>query len=66
MTALREISIFRDKINAPLDFVGGVNVARDFTALSLEVMNFLKTWLLKHIRGSDKACGPHLNSMGIR
>jgi hemerythrin len=34
--------------------------------LSLEVMNFLKTWLIKHIQGSDKAYGPHLNSKGIR
>jgi hypothetical protein len=27
----REISIFRNEINALLDFEGGVNVARDFT-----------------------------------
>jgi len=27
----REISTFRNEINALLDFAGGVNVARDFT-----------------------------------
>ena len=34
--------------------------------LSLEVMNFLKNWLVKHIQGSDKAYSPHLNSKGVR
>jgi hemerythrin len=33
--------------------------------LSLEVMNFLKNWLLQHIQGSDKKYGPHLNAQGI-
>jgi len=33
--------------------------------LSLEVMNFLKNWLVNHIQGSDKKYGPHLNSQGI-
>ena len=33
--------------------------------LSMEVMNFLKNWLIKHIQGSDKAYGPHLKSKGI-
>jgi hemerythrin len=33
--------------------------------LSIEVMNFLKEWLLKHIMGCDKKYGPHLNSKGI-
>lgn len=35
-------------------------------ALSLEVMNFLKNWLLTHIQGEDKRYGPYLNSKGIR
>jgi len=34
--------------------------------LSLEVMNFLKNWLINHIQGSDKRYGPHLNAAGIR
>lgn len=34
--------------------------------LSLEVMNFLKNWLVKHIQGSDKKYAPHLNSKGIK
>jgi len=35
-------------------------------ALSLEVMNFLKNWLITHIQGSDKKYGPHLNAKGIQ
>ena len=33
--------------------------------LSLEVMNFLKNWLINHIQGSDKRYGLHLNAAGI-
>jgi len=33
--------------------------------LSLEVMNFLKNWLINHIQGSDRKYGPHLNGKGI-
>ncbi|MGA2002118.1 MAG: bacteriohemerythrin [Terriglobales bacterium] len=33
--------------------------------LSLEVMNFLKNWLINHIRVTDKKYGPYLNSKGI-
>jgi hemerythrin len=36
------------------------------SSLSLEVMNFLKTWLVKHIQGSDKKFGPHLVQHGIK
>ncbi|MTJ80999.1 MAG: bacteriohemerythrin [Telmatospirillum sp.] len=36
------------------------------STLSLEVMNFLKNWLVKHIQGSDKKYGPHLNAKGIK
>ena len=35
------------------------------TAISLEVMTFLKNWLIKHIQGSDKKYGPYLNAKGI-
>lgn len=34
--------------------------------LSLEVLNFLKNWLLKHIQGTDKNYGPFLNAKGVR
>jgi hemerythrin len=34
--------------------------------LSMEVLNFLRKWLLSHIQGSDKRYGPHLNAKGIR
>lgn len=33
--------------------------------LSLEVMNFLKNWLVNHIQGSDQKYGPFLNGKGI-
>ncbi len=33
--------------------------------LSLEVMNFLKNWLVTHIQGEDKKYGPFLNAKGI-
>jgi hemerythrin len=36
------------------------------STLSLEVMNFLKNWLIQHIQGSDKKYGPHLNAQGIQ
>ncbi len=35
-------------------------------ALSMEVMNFLKNWLVKHILGSDKAYGPFLAGKGVK
>ena len=34
--------------------------------LSLEAMQFLKSWLTGHIQGSDQKYGPHLNSKGIQ
>jgi hemerythrin len=33
--------------------------------LSMEVLNFLKSWLLNHIQGTDKKYGAYLNSKGI-
>jgi len=35
------------------------------TTLSLEVMTFLKSWLIDHIQGSDQKYGPHLNGAGF-
>ena len=34
--------------------------------LSMEVMNFLKRWLITHIQGSDKKYAPHLIAKGIK
>ncbi|MFO0589675.1 MAG: bacteriohemerythrin [Polyangiaceae bacterium] len=34
--------------------------------LSMEVMNFLKNWLVKHIMGTDKHYGPYLNARGVK
>ena len=33
--------------------------------LSVEILDFLKDWLIKHILASDKEYGPYLNSKGI-
>jgi hemerythrin len=35
------------------------------STLSLEVLNFLKNWLIKHIQGTDKRYGPFLNGKGV-
>ncbi len=35
-------------------------------AQSMEVMEFLKNWLINHIMGSDKAYAPHLTAKGIK
>lgn len=32
----------------------------------IQITNFLKDWLSKHIMGTDKAYGPFLNSKGVR
>ncbi|MDQ0393473.1 methyl-accepting chemotaxis protein [Labrys monachus] len=37
-----------------------------YSVLSLEVLTFLKKWLVNHIQGSDQRYGSHLNAMGIR
>jgi hemerythrin len=39
---------------------------RNEVGLTIEVMDFLKTWLSKHILGTDKLYGPFLNSKGVR
>ena len=36
-----------------------------FDALSLEMIDFLKTWLHEHVLGSDKKYTAHLNAAGI-
>jgi hemerythrin len=34
--------------------------------LTIEVMDFLKDWLIKHIMGVDKRYAPYLNARGVR
>lgn len=36
------------------------------STLSLEVMNFLKNWLITHIQGTDKKHVPHLHQKGVK
>lgn len=48
-----------------------VDVQRKYHAgatatLSMEVMNFLKNWLVKHIQGSDRKYGVYLNAKGLK
>lgn len=35
------------------------------STISIDVMNFLKNWLDKHIMETDKKYGPYLNSKGV-
>ena len=39
---------------------------RNEVGLTIEVMDFLKNWLSKHILGTDKRYGPFLNAQGVR
>ncbi len=50
----------RQVLDVQQKYKAGVN-----GTLSLEVMNFLKNWLVNHIQGSDQKYGPYLNSKGI-
>ncbi len=36
------------------------------TALSQEVLSFLKSWLVNHIQGQDKRYGPAMKKKGIK
>ncbi len=36
------------------------------TVLTLDVMKFLKSWLVNHIQGTDKKYGPFLAAKGVR
>lgn len=35
-------------------------------SLSGDVMDFLKSWLVNHIQGTDKKYGPHLQAKGVK
>ena len=47
-----------------LEFQDGFNSGK--LAMSMEVMQFLKDWLLSHIQGTDKKYGPFFNENGIK
>lgn len=51
----REHENFKVKIKEFLD-----KKAKGEATLSIEIMNFLKEWLVKHIMGTDKKYGPFL------
>lgn len=46
-----------------LDFQNQYNSGQ--VAITLEVMNFLKEWLVNHILGTDKRFGPFFNENGL-
>jgi hemerythrin len=35
-------------------------------AMSMDILNFLSSWLVDHIKGTDKKYGPFLNERGIK
>lgn len=35
-------------------------------AISMEILNFLSSWLVTHIKGTDKKYGPYLNERGVK
>jgi hemerythrin len=45
------------------DFKNGFDGGELF--LSIDVMDFLSSWLVEHIQGSDKEYGPFLNERGV-
>lgn len=45
------------------DFQQGFD--EDRLMLSIDVMDFLSTWLVEHIKGSDRTFGPFLNERGV-
>ena len=51
-------------INRIMDLQERVNKA-PVAMLNLELMSFLRNWLITHILGSDKKYGPGLNAHGI-
>lgn len=51
---------FVDKVS---DFQKGYNEGK--MSLSIEIMNFLKDWLVNHIQNTDKKLGPFLKEQGL-
>lgn len=54
-----------DLVKQVLDVQNKYNSGQTAT-LSMEVMNFLKNWLVKHIQGTDKKYTPFLNAKGVK
>ncbi|MGC9996838.1 MAG: hemerythrin domain-containing protein [Terriglobia bacterium] len=46
-----------------VDFQG--RFQRNEVAMTIDVMEFVKDWLVKHIMGADKRYVPHLNARGV-
>ena len=46
-----------------VDFQG--RFQRNEVAMTIDVMEFVKDWLVKHIMGADKRYDPHLNARGV-
>ena len=53
-----------DFVKKTLEFQQNFNDGK--MGLSIEVMFFLKEWLLNHIKGSDQQYGPFFNEKGLR
>jgi methyl-accepting chemotaxis protein/hemerythrin len=47
-----------------LDFEAGLKSGK--AKVTMEIMRFLKDWLINHIQGTDKRYAPFLNEKGIR
>lgn len=41
-------------------------LANGTVSISSDLFNFLKSWLLQHIKQEDKAYSPYLNARGVR
>lgn len=53
-------ALTRQVLDVQKKYAGGA-----VATLSLDVMHFLKNWLVNHIQGSDQKYRPHLNEKGI-
>jgi len=53
-----------DFVRKVKEFQDGFN--KGSLSLSIEIMRFLKDWLIKHIQGTDKKYGPYFNEKGLR
>ncbi len=54
-------ALTRQVLDVQSKYAGGVTAT-----LSFDVLQFLKTWLLRHIQGTDQKYRAHLNGKGIK